>query len=221
MSAHGSDETAAGGIKWPRFNPFVRHPTSRLGRVKMAVCGPLLVPLRLAGVLVTLLLLWGWVAVFSIGADSSKAYPAGRTRWLAGGVRFFARCLLFCYGYWWLHETYAVRDPAARAAQPYAAAVVGNHVSFIEVLYITARYGTCFVSKAGNKRLPFVGVIANAMQCIWVDREHSRSTGDGTAAVGESTAAKIMERMNAPPGQWPPLALFPEGTTTTGKVMIK
>eukprot|EP00500_Bicosoecida_sp_ms1_P013527 CAMPEP_0203823236 /NCGR_PEP_ID=MMETSP0115-20131106/48624_1 /ASSEMBLY_ACC=CAM_ASM_000227 /TAXON_ID=33651 /ORGANISM="Bicosoecid sp, Strain ms1" /LENGTH=384 /DNA_ID=CAMNT_0050732271 /DNA_START=58 /DNA_END=1209 /DNA_ORIENTATION=- len=205
--------------EWPPFNPFVRHPTSTLGKIKMAFAGIVLVPVRVAGTFVTLLLLWLWVTVFSIGADSSLPYPKGRSKWLVGGCKFGARALLFFYGYWWLHEDYVVADPVARAAQPLPAVVVSNHMSFIEVLYITARYGCCFVSKAGNRKLPFVGAVADAMQCIWVDREHSRSTGDGSGSGG-STSSAIIERMNAPPGDWPPLALFPEGTTTTGHIMI-
>ena len=130
---------------------------------------------------------------------------AFRRKVLLGGCRIFARILLFFYGYVWIHETYE-DDPRARRPS----VVVCNHVGFAELLYLAAKDGCCFVSKEANRALPVIGKVSELMQSIFVDR------GGG----GRAASTDMLERARAPPDTWPPLAVCPEGTTTTGHCMI-
>lgn len=198
---------------WPAFNPFLRAETPLLGKIKMLILGPILIPIRFVGMLLTLLLLALWLKLFSAGVDHSVPYTPGRRKLIQMPIKLAARWLLFWSGFLWIQETHDDTDDDADVVP---AAVVSNHIGFSEILLITARFGCCFVSKSSNRNLPLIGLIADCMQSIWVDREHSRATGDGSAG---STTDLIVERMNHA-GDWPPLGMFPEGTTTNGRVMI-
>lgn len=198
--------------KWPPFNPFVRHPTSGLGKLKMVLFGSILVPIRVIGTLLTLALVWSWCTLMSKGCDVSAPYSPLRRRVLVGGTRVAARVLLFFYGYLWIHVSYEIEDPKERADQPHPAIVISNHMGFAEILYLVAHDGCCFVSKEGNRALPFIGKVTEAIQSIFVERDQKKKT--------KSTTVSILERANAPPGTWPSLALYPEGTTTNGHALI-
>lgn len=117
-----------------------------------------------------------------------------------------ARALLFLAGYWWIPFHRVSAGP-----QPTPAIVIGNHASYIEILYVMAHYDVCFVAKAEVASLPVVGPIVRALQCILVDRR------DGKAAAMDA----ILKRMDpAVTAKFPMLCLYPEGTTTTGRCLI-
>ena len=87
--------------------------------------------------------------------------------------------------------------------------VVANHVSMLDIL---ALYGKgapdaipAFVSKAGVLGAPIVGVLLRACRGIAVHR-----VGSGRP----STKQQLIERAAAP--EEPPVAIFPEGTTSNG-----
>lgn len=212
--------------KWPPFNPFSRHPTTLLGKLKIALCGPILVPIRLAGAITTLTACLVWANLCSLGCDTSKPYSPMRRRLLLGGCRAFSRILLFFYGFIWLREKYAIADPKERAKQPHPSVVICNHLGFAELLYLVVSDGCCFVSKDTNRALPFIGKISEVLQSIFVDRGeggngNSSTHSTSSDAGGRSTTDQILERAHAPPGTWPPLALCPEGTTHTGHCLIR
>jgi len=106
-----------------------------------------------------------------------------------------------------------------------------NHLGFAELLYLIWSDGCCFVSKDTNRKLPFIGKIAEALQSIFVDRapeqekdknkskDVNSSSNYGTKE--RTTTDIILERANSPPGTWPPLAVCPEGTTHTGNCLIR
>lgn len=192
----------------------------------MLLFGAFLLPIRVVGALVTLALALLWANLASLGCDCSIPYSPLRRKLLLGGCRVFARILLFFYGYVWITETHEVKDAAKRAKQPHPSVVVCNHVGFAELLYLAYYDGCCFVSKDANRALPVIGKVAEIMQSIFVDRTE-RGSGSASSAssncsstAAASTTDRILERARAPPGTWPPLAICPEGTTSTGHCMI-
>ncbi|KAL7528499.1 hypothetical protein ACHAXR_002478, partial [Thalassiosira sp. AJA248-18] len=239
------------GSAFPPFNPFVRHPTSPLGKVKMIICGSILVPIRVSGAILTLTSCLLWCTICSIGcSDLSKPYSPRRRQLLQGGCRVFSRILLFFYGFVWLRESYEIEDAIERARQPHPSVVVVNHIGFAELMYLLYSDGCCFVSKDANRSLPFIGTISEVLQSIFVDRgdgdsrggssssssmqkSTSRTTSDVSSSASEgggggggssnakSTTEQILERAHSPPGSYPPLCICPEGTTQTGHVLIK
>ena len=130
------------------FNPFIRHPTSLLGKLKMIICGAILVPIRVTGANISMTLCLLWCYICCIGcSDLSMPYSPLRRQLLQGGCRVFSRILLFFYGFIWLRESYEIEDIQARANQPHPSVVVVNHIGFAELMYLLYSDGCCFVSK--------------------------------------------------------------------------
>lgn len=204
--------------KWPPFNPFVRHPTSDLGKLKMMVLGPILVPIRLGGAIATLSVALLWCYICSWNCDTSQPYSPLRRWFLLGGIGILARILLFFYGFVYITESFE-EEPSSSSQQPEAPIVLVNHLGFAELLFLIQSYHCCFVSKDTNRALPFIGTITEVMQSIFVHRGEMASSG-ASSVKKESTTAKLQQRARAPPGTWPPLCICPEGTTHTGHVLL-
>jgi len=246
---YSSGGRGGGGVEpsYPPFNPFLRHPTSALGKFKMLVFGLFLVSIRAVGAMATLASCLVWCNVCSLGCDDlSKPYSLMRRRLLQGGCRVFSRVLLFWYGFVWIDEGYEVEDPRERAEQPPPSVIVVNHIGFAELIYLVYSDGCCFVSKDANRSLPFIGKISEILQSIFVYRgdgaeKSSDTSGDGAnenvqtrkssnaseaslssgGTAARSTTERILERARSLPGTYPPLCICPEGTTHTGHIMIK
>eukprot|EP00585_Thalassiosira_rotula_P005602 CAMPEP_0196149054 /NCGR_PEP_ID=MMETSP0910-20130528/29031_1 /TAXON_ID=49265 /ORGANISM="Thalassiosira rotula, Strain GSO102" /LENGTH=405 /DNA_ID=CAMNT_0041411907 /DNA_START=116 /DNA_END=1333 /DNA_ORIENTATION=- len=188
------------GPIYPPFNPFVRHPTSPLGKVRMILCGSILVPIRLTGAILTLSSCLIWCNICSIGcSDLSKPYSPTRRRLLQGGCRVFSRILLFWYGFVWLHESHEIEDKEEREKQPHPSVVVVNHIGFAELMYLCYSDGCCFVSKDTNRALPFIGKISEVLQSIYVDRgegEGGRSIHGGQQQ-GEASSSSSTTMQNS------------------------
>ncbi|KAL0379609.1 UNVERIFIED_CONTAM: Lysophospholipid acyltransferase LPEAT2 [Sesamum angustifolium] len=143
-----------------------------------------------------------------------------RLMWI---TRFCARAILFSFGnettghdssfilsldgvecYHWIKKR---GKPAPREIAPI---VVSNHVSYIEPIFFFYELFPTIVSSESHDSMPFVGTIIRAMQVIYVDR-FSRSSRKH--AVNEI-------KRKASCNQFPRVLLFPEGTTSNGRVII-
>ena len=111
---------------------------------------------------------------------------------------------------------------SSRAARsPRGTTILSNHVSWLDILVHMA-YSSCpaFVAKASVRAAPLVGSIADALGCIFVERERSsaeRATGGSSALIRErmlQNAAAECETSS------PTLLLFPEGTTSNGGFLL-
>ena len=86
--------------------------------------------------------------------------------------------------------------------------VIANHTSWLDILILGGWTGTAFVSKAELESTPLLGWIADQNRTIYIDRSARR---DSHAQVRRIT--KALEH-----GQ--PLAVFPEGTTGSGRHLL-
>ncbi|KAL1195079.1 Lysophospholipid acyltransferase LPEAT2 [Cardamine amara subsp. amara] len=171
--------------------------------IKIVICLPIaLVRLVLFGAslaigyLATKLALAGW-------KDKQNPMPQWRCRimWI---TRICTRCILFSFGYQWIRRK---GKPARREIAPI---VVSNHVSYIEPIFYFYELSPTIVASESHDSLPFVGTIIRAMQVIYVNRFSQQSRKN---AVHEIKRKASCDR-------FPRLLLFPEGTTTNGKVLI-
>jgi lysophosphatidylcholine acyltransferase/lyso-PAF acetyltransferase len=197
-------------------NPFARRDrTFRVGTLVRLVFGLIvLLPIRL--LLSVGCLVFAWILVFLVTLGVSRAslaahpLPRWRRRIVFGVLRFFSRFLLLVYGFWRVRE---FGDLGSRQNLSSGTLIVSNHVSFFDILYFIYAFAPAFVAKKEVLRLPFVGTIAAAMQSIFVDRERSRTGG---------TAELIRMRLtSADANAYPPLVLFPEGTTSNGDALLR
>ena len=86
--------------------------------------------------------------------------------------------------------------------------VVANHLSYLDIVFLSAPMPCCFVAKAEIDRWPFFGKAARTGGTIFLDR--------GSRASANAVAATISERLALAV----PILLFPEGTTTDGSHML-
>jgi 1-acyl-sn-glycerol-3-phosphate acyltransferase len=87
--------------------------------------------------------------------------------------------------------------------------VVANHLSYLDIVFLSAPMPCFFVAKAEIDRWPFFGKAARTGGTIFLDR--------ASRASANSVARTITERLSLPV----PVLLFPEGTTTDGSHMLR
>jgi len=181
------------------------------GRILLALVDIVLVPLRILGAVLLLLLLWCLCKLFTLGAR--PAHHAGdppfgpwRTWLVRASVRMVARPFCWCFGLVVSHR----RHPSALTSR---GVLVCNHIGYVEILALVAEYAPSVVAKAEIAQYPLIGAVAQAMQCVFVDRKNPDDR--------ERVRLMLLERARAEPGKFPPLLLFPEGTTGNGASLLR
>jgi len=87
--------------------------------------------------------------------------------------------------------------------------VVANHLSYLDILIISAAMPCFFVAKSEVDRWPFFGKAARSGGTLFLDRESLASAND--------VAHKMRERLELPV----PVLQFPEGTSTDGTQVLR
>ena len=90
-----------------------------------------------------------------------------------------------------------------------------NHTSFNDILLAMRYYGCGFISKESVSKIPVFGKIATGLQSVFVNREDPNSRHDVLNKIIERQK-KIYNGENVMP-----LMIFPEGTTTSGRHLLK
>jgi 1-acyl-sn-glycerol-3-phosphate acyltransferase len=85
--------------------------------------------------------------------------------------------------------------------------VVANHLSYLDIVVLSAAMPCFFVAKREIEGWPYFGKAAQAGGTLFLDR--------GRRASAESVAELIRERLRLPV----PVLLFPEGTSTDGRML--
>ena len=127
-------------------------------------------------------------------------------------TRVAARALLLCLGFVWISK---LHEPD----YPLAPVVVANHVSIVEILHLlSSPLCPSFLAKSGVFDIPCIGWIASKiLRCIPVDRENS----EGSAQRPSMASRQLIKRFNEVGHFSRPIAIFPEGTTTNGAVLLR
>ncbi|CAI9101656.1 OLC1v1039027C4 [Oldenlandia corymbosa var. corymbosa] len=171
--------------------------------VKILVCLPVAL-LRL--VLFGLCLLVGYLATrcaLEGWKDKENPMPKWRCRFM-GITRLCSRGILFSFGYHWIRRK---GRPAPREIAP---VVVSNHVSYIEPIFFFYELFPTIVASESHDSMPFVGTIIRAMQVIYVNRFSQSSRKQAVNEIKRKASCN----------RFPRVLLFPEGTTTNGRVII-
>jgi 1-acyl-sn-glycerol-3-phosphate acyltransferase len=87
--------------------------------------------------------------------------------------------------------------------------VVANHLSYLDVLILSAAMPCFFVAKAEIGGWPYFGEAARSGGTIFIDRS--------SLASAEKVSAIIAERLSLPV----PVLFFPEGTSTDGSQLLR
>ena len=86
--------------------------------------------------------------------------------------------------------------------------VVANHTSWLDILLLGGWTGAAFVSKAELEKTPLLGWIADQNRTLYIQRSERR---DSHGQVQRIRNALLHEQ---------PLAIFPEGTTGSGRHLL-
>lgn len=138
------------------------------------------------GVALLALLHAGWLSL----AQGQHPAVTRRARWL----RYWNACVRSLIG----------MEVEVRGRGPDGGMLVCNHVSYLDMLALTAATEMVFLSKAEVRHWPLVGQIARASGALFVNRERRADVAD----LGPEFEAIVQEGVV--------LTMFPEGTSTGG-----
>lgn len=204
----------------PVANPFSNAaPWNRYEVAKAIIVGVTLFPLRLALLVVSASLLVLFSALASAGSPLQEDRGCLRHSAPWGWVRtaliwicaLFNRLILLSLGFW--HVPVRRRGGGAPSSKA-KLVVVAPHQSIVDAFIATSAFppALSIVSRSENLDIPGVHALGAASQCVFVNRQRPESR----------TACKDAIAVRAAP-EWSgfPLMIFPEGTTTNGKVLVQ
>lgn len=99
---------------------------------------------------------------------------------------------------------------SAKAAGPIpkSGILISNHLSYLDILAISATTPAVFVSKAEVRKWPLFGWFATISGTVFVDRARRTQVGEVNQEIETALAAGCL------------VVIFPEGTSTNGKEII-
>lgn len=131
--------------------------------------------------------------------------------------KFLGRVLLYCFGIKVKYVKHDIQDfiPGYKSSQEgvLPGVVVSNHSSFLDVFALYMQ-DISFLSKEGVVKVPVFGDLAITRMCTFVNRDDAKDK--------EKVLQLLKERAeNASQGKISPLCVFPEGTVTNGRSLMK
>ena len=86
--------------------------------------------------------------------------------------------------------------------------VVSNHVSWLDIIVLSAVAPVSFVAKQEVSRWPFFGMLAKLQRTVFVDRDRRHNTGQERDAISDRLKEGGI------------IVLFPEGTSGDGRSVL-
>jgi 1-acyl-sn-glycerol-3-phosphate acyltransferase len=117
-----------------------------------------------------------------------------RANWLQSACRLVLRGLQIRY--------------EVKGTPPQSGIIVANHLSYLDIVILSAIAPCFFVAKKEIRKWPYFGRAAQAGGTLFLDRS--------SLASAERVAQKIAERLSLPV----PVLFFPEGTSTDGSSLL-
>jgi 1-acyl-sn-glycerol-3-phosphate acyltransferase len=124
------------------------------------------------------------------------------SKWLLGQSRWPRR---FLYGAAWIS---GVRPQVLGAPIEPHSLIIANHTSWLDILLLGGWIGAAFVSKVEVKHTPLVGWLADQNRTLYIERSARRDSHGQVKRIREALSHDQ------------PLAVFPEGTTSSGRHLL-
>ncbi|XP_005526410.2 PREDICTED: lysophosphatidylcholine acyltransferase 2 isoform X4 [Pseudopodoces humilis] len=190
------------------LNPFV-HPgrLSAGNKLRTALQGIILLPLRV--ICITFLLLLAWlsasIATFCQPGRGFLPLKGWRRRMIQTALSSLTRTAYLVMGF-------QVKVKGKVASLPEAPIfVAAPHSSFFDAIICALTGMPSIVTRAENLSTPVFGTILSSLQPVAVSRQDPDSR--------KNTVAEITRRALSR-GQWPQILIFPEGTCTNRSCLI-
>lgn len=208
----------------PKMAPFNRLEAANWNHLEMYLCAVFLLPIRLVIVAGSLLLCTLACWVFTRGVDTKQPLSWLRRILISCFCSSCSRFLMLGAGFWHFDErrvrlwdfdpTYPKTKLLSNPNPERAPIIVSNHSSGFDILYHMAASAPGFVAKKEAKYYPCIGLIAGALQTLFVERSQS----DERAGLINDLQERARYIKSHP---WtPPLLFFAEGTTTNGSALL-
>jgi 1-acyl-sn-glycerol-3-phosphate acyltransferase len=117
-------------------------------------------------------------------------------------LSFYAKIMLILMGI-------KVNLSDEQRAQARGKLLVGNHMSYIDVLFTAAVNPGCFVTSVEMKKTPFLGQICQLGGCVFVERRNRKNLKNEIREITESLRNGL------------DVFVFPEATSTNGDEVIR
>ncbi|XP_056298348.1 lysophospholipid acyltransferase LPCAT4 isoform X2 [Pseudoliparis swirei] len=156
------------------------------------------------------LLMWPLARLRLAGlSEEDRARPVeGWRRWLLHPVmKLLSRSVFFFLGFLWV-EVKGRRADLKEAP----VLVVAPHSTYLDMVVLVPTELPTVVSRSENTGLPIIGALLEFNQSVMVSRTDPESR--------KKAVAQVTERLTSD-GYWPQMLMFPEGTTTNGRALIK
>lgn len=205
------------------FPEFSRNDYRKWSRARFTVCGTFLLPFRLCFLL---FVIFGGACVIYLLSLIERLCA----RW-EGARSFIKKCgrftirsgmkvVLFVMGVRVTRSTVELNPQnypqlIVGGAENTAHVSISNHITWIDIFYLLSILPPGFLAKSSVKRVPCVSFIARYLNSLFVEREQ-RSDRSQTIQALKSRSEEMKRR----PQEYL-LHVFPEGTTTNGKYVLK
>ena len=113
-----------------------------------------------------------------------------------------------------IYKKYLGEDYSFEPNEKYSL-LISNHTGFFDIVMYMSLYSTGFLAKDEIRNMPLIGTISRGINCLFVKREN------------EADRARIFTELEKRQKDFyegnilSPLCIFPEGTTTNGKYILK
>ncbi|XP_050970307.1 lysophospholipid acyltransferase LPCAT4 [Labeo rohita] len=192
-------------------HPFVHEVNlSAARRIQGIILGIVLFPVRITLTTLFFLLMWPIARLRLAGlSEAERAEPVRGWRWWLFHhiMVFLSRAVFFSVGFLWIKVK--GRQAGLKEAP---VLVVAPHSSFLDMLVLCTTGLPVVVSRSENCKLPVIGALLEFNQSVLVSRKDPESR--------KKCVSQISERVTSD-GHWPQMLMFPEGTTTNGRALIK
>mmetsp|Transcript_22264 Transcript_22264/g.41744 ORF Transcript_22264/g.41744 Transcript_22264/m.41744 type:complete len:527 (+) Transcript_22264:311-1891(+) len=192
-----------------RVNPFEVNVPWTPWELFKALIGIVLVPVRfLMAVICMIFLAFFCELAVSFGFDKTK--PMGTFRKIVmSPMPYLSRLMMFIFGYWWVSVK---GKPVKKKEAPIF--VLGPHSTFMDSFLTGYLLGpTTGLAKDSVERTPLFGSVARAGQIISVKRDDPNGR--------KNALDEFVRRARTTEENWRQLFVFPEGTCTNRKALIK
>ncbi|XP_055330589.1 lysophosphatidylcholine acyltransferase-like [Paramacrobiotus metropolitanus] len=177
----------------------------------MAAMLPIL-PLRmlLAGIAILVAWLAAKAALYNMPPQVANAAPF--TGWRHGCRVIILACARLLFFACAIQRIEYVGETKFQESAVAPVLICAPHVSYLDA-FISGVMSIMPVMKAQAAKAPFFGPFLTALQPIYVDREIRESR--------TNTKDTLIKRCSDEKGVWPPVLIFPEGTTSNGQCLFK
>lgn len=208
-------------IEHTAFYPFrrkvIKIPTHV--QILMRLASFVLIPFRLCVTFWSILIAYVLVKIFgppvtskSVADFEAPIVSPWRRKICKFATQMMGRTLLLALGFWSIEGS---DDEKYVHSEALNATIVSNHSSLADPCLLAYLFAPSFVAKSAVWNIPGVGRVGASQHAFYIDRMHGSRL---------SIAGKIAERQDMvvkEDGALPPVAIFPEGTTTNGDYLIK